>query len=656
MDVFDLQQATSPQLSPDGRRVVFVLTRRDLSTDTRIQSLQLQDAAGAWHSIADSEGCGFARWAIESRRLALICKRGDRTTLEIVDTASSRRTTLVDSREPVLDLAWSNRGDLLAFVKFVPDAVAAPPFDRLPGWASPYRAPITRLIFEADGQGELPRGTYQMFIARADGDNVKQITSGTWWTGGVGNGPNLVWAPDGSEVYLSATRRPDWDVSLRDRNIFAVRIADGDVRQVTAAPWSQTDPALSPNGRWLAYTAEEDRGLSVQTRHAYVVPVNGGTARLLAPGFDRSIDQLAWRSDGRALFVSFEDAGDRVLATMTLEGRVSILAHDLGGQEIEYPLSSSRFSVSRNDTIAFVRSTSSVPSEVMIREPRGQARAATHLNSSLESRIGGFESAESFQVKASVDGRPLDAWLIRARDANASAPKPLILDIHGGPFGQYGDRFSVRYQLFAAAGFNIVYGNPRGSTGYGEQFGNLIHNDWPGHDGDDLLDIVSAARQRDFVDSHNVFISGTSGGGTMSLWCVAHSDIFRAAVVVKPLVDWTSWVLTSDLGPELFRQWTAGSLPWTDREAYWRRSPLSLARQIKTPIMLISGDNDLRAPAGQAHEMYSALKLAGVETAWVRGPAVTHSSWAYRPSLFLEDVAYSREWFEQHLDSHGRVQ
>ncbi len=375
----------------------------------------------------------------------------------------------------------------------------------------------------------------------------------------------------------------------------------------------------------------------------------------IAADFDRSIDQFYWLPDSRGFTISYEDAGTRILAKLSMDGKVTELARDLGGETLELPFSFGSYAQSRSGTALFLRSSAVVPSEIAILKLGGKPQVLTHLNDALAERVGGFIDAEPFWVRASTDGKPIQAWIMRQR-ASPNARTPLILDIHGGPYAQYGKRFSLKYQLYLAAGYNVVYANPRGSTGYGEAFGNLAHGNWPGQDVNDLQDVVASAAGRDFVDPRQLFVTGTSGGATMTLWSVANSDRFSAAVASKPLVDWISWTLTSDFGPEVYSHWRAGVLPWEDVQAYWRRSALSLVPHIHTPVLLISGDDDLRAPAGQALEMFSALKLAGVETALVRGPQVSHNSVDYRPSMFLQEVAYTLGWFERHRAGYCRPQ
>lgn len=223
---------------------------------------------------------------------------------------------------------------------------------------------------------------------------------------------------------------------------------------------------------------------------------------------------------------------------------------------------------------------------------------------------------------------------------------PLLLEIHGGPFANYGPRFAAELQLFAAAGYVVLYVNPRGSTSYGEEFANLIHHNYPGQDYDDLMSGVDAVIAEGYVDPQQLYVTGGSGGGTLTAWIVGKTQRFRAAVVAKPVINWASFVLTADLSPVFARYWF-GEMPWENPEAYWRRSPLSLVGNVTTPTLLLTGEEDLRTPMSETEQYYQALKLSGVETAMVRVPGASHSI-ARRPSQLIAKVAAILGWFERY--------
>jgi dipeptidyl aminopeptidase/acylaminoacyl peptidase len=244
------------------------------------------------------------------------------------------------------------------------------------------------------------------------------------------------------------------------------------------------------------------------------------------------------------------------------------------------------------------------------------------FNGELARGIGGFVPAEAFWTSSSRDGARIQSWLQRPRGV---AQPPLILSIHGGPFACYGDRFSIKHQAFLAAGYAVLTVNPRGSIGYGEDFANLLHDAHPGPDWHDLMDALDAAVRMDGIDPDRLFVTGTSGGGALTLWSVTHTHRFRAAVSIKPVVNQASWMLTADIGAMLGATWFAGERPWQNPEKFRARSPLAFVADAKTPTLLIAGEEDHRTPSSEAQQMFTALRLCGVPTALMRMPEVRYA-------------------------------
>jgi dipeptidyl aminopeptidase/acylaminoacyl peptidase len=223
---------------------------------------------------------------------------------------------------------------------------------------------------------------------------------------------------------------------------------------------------------------------------------------------------------------------------------------------------------------------------------------------------------------------------------------PLLLEIHGGPFASYGPSFAAELQLYAAAGYVVLYLNPRGSTGYGQDFTDQIHHNYPDKDFDDLMSGVDEVISRGYIDRDRLFVTGGSGGGVLTAWIVGHTDRFRAAVVVKPVINWASFVLTADMTNYFSSYWFDG-FPWDHVEAYWKRSPLAYVGNVHTPTMLMTGEVDYRTPSTEAEQFYEALKLRKIDTALVRVPNASHDISA-RPSLLIDKVAYVLAWFRAH--------
>ena len=281
---------------------------------------------------------------------------------------------------------------------------------------------------------------------------------------------------------------------------------------------------------------------------------------------------------------------------VSLDGSVDTVAENLTASDFDRPYSGGQFSVARDGAIAFTRGTTQRPSDIWITHGR-DARQLTHLNAAL---LAGKTLGEVQKIAVTAfDKLPIDAWLVTPPDFNAARKCPLILEIHGGPFAAYGPTFSTDDQLYAAAGYVVLYVNPRGSTGYGEAFANKIDKSYPGHDYEDLMSAVDAAIAKGFVDPDNLFVTGGSGGGVLTAWIVGKTDRFRAAASQKPVIDWASFVLTSDMTPYFSRYWF-GKFPWQDPAGYWARSPLSLVGNVKTPTLLVVGSNDFRTPDSEA--------------------------------------------------------
>jgi acylaminoacyl-peptidase len=318
----------------------------------------------------------------------------------------------------------------------------------------------------------------------------------------------------------------------------------------------------------------------------------------------------------------------------------------VGGTTLGRPYASGAFSVGPGGVLAFTQTSATRPAELAVVTP---GMSQPHRLSSLNEGLLGDRAlapAEEIWYPSSHDGRKVQGWILKPPGFDPKKKYPLILEIHGGPFADYGERFAGELQLYAAAGYVVFYANPRGSTGYGEEFGNLIHHAYPGNDYDDLMSGVDAVIGRGYVDAGNLFVTGGSGGGVLTCWIVGKTGRFRAAVAGYPVINWYSFVLTADVSPFFTRYWFPG-MPWEQPEHYLKRSPLSLVGRVTTPTMLMTGEEDYRTPISEAEQFYKALKLRKVEAALVRVPGAGHNVSA-RPSHFIAKAAYVLKWFDTH--------
>ena len=646
MDVFDLESASDPQVSPDGSRVVYVRSFMDVMKDRRRSNLWIVGEDGTRHRplTSGSRTDASPRWSPQGDRIAWVSSSEGSPQVHVRYMDSGETAVISRLANPPGGLTWSPDGRYLAFFMHVPDR--AKPFVEPPArpegaeWAPPPKV-VDRLVYRADGEGYLRDGHSQLFVLPADGGTPRQLTDGPFDHGG-----RIAWAPDGAHVLVSANRHEDGEYDPRNTEIYEVGVANGAVRALTQRQGPDGSPDLSPDGRQVAYVGFDDAYQFYQVTRLYVMGRDGSGARCLTAGLDRDVESPVWASDGRGVYVQYDDAGSTKVALVSLDGRVSPLADGVGGASLDRPYSGGSFSVSSNGRITFAQASADRPADVAVRRPDEKtARRLTRLNEDLLGHRA-LGPVEELRWTSSKDRRTIQGWVVTPPGFDPKKKYPLVLEIHGGPVANYGPRFAVDVQLYAAAGYVVLYANPRGSDSYGAEFGNLIHHDYPGDDYFDLMSGVDAVVARGFVDERNLFVTGGSGGGVLTAWIVGRTDRFRAAVSAKPVINWYSFVLTADATNFFYRYWFPG-FPWDHESHYMKRSPLSLVGNVKTPTMVITGEADYRTPISESEQYYQALKLRRVETALVRVPGASHDI-AARPSQLIAKVAHVLAWFEKY--------
>jgi acylaminoacyl-peptidase len=471
----------------------------------------------------------------------------------------------------------------------------------------------------------------------AEGGTPRQITSGDY------NHSSPTWMPDGEHLIITSNRKDDWQYDEGDTELYRVAVDDGSMTQLTDRNGPDYGAVISPNGNRIAYLGYDDQLHGYHVTNAYVMNTDGSNKRVLTDDFDRSLGDLQWTDAG--LFVQYDDQGNGKIGTISLDGGIEKLADNLGGTSLGRPYGGGSYSVASNGQIAFTHSRPSHPADVAVTGNGQSAQRITRVNDDLfgHKTLG---EVEEIWYESSYDGRKIQGWVIKPPNFDPDKKYPLILEIHGGPFANYGDRFTAELQLMAAAGYVVLYTNPRGSSSYGKEFGNYIHHNYPSEDHDDLMSGVDAVIDKGYVHADSLYITGGSGGGVLSSWAIGKTDRFNAAVVAKPVINWYSFVLTSDGASTYYKYWFPG-FPWNNRDHYMDRSPISLVGNVTTPTMLLTGEQDYRTPMSETEQYYTALKLQKVESVLVRIPGSGHGL-ASRPSNLMSKVAHILEWFNQH--------
>ncbi|NCG32966.1 MAG: prolyl oligopeptidase family serine peptidase [Proteobacteria bacterium] len=646
LDVFEMEVAADPRISPDGSRVVYVRRGSDIMTDRSRTALWAIDSDGANHRALTDGNSAVAspRWAPDGNRLAYISSEGGSSQLFVRWMDTGQIAELTNVTESAGSITWSPDGNWIAMTMFVPEAT--PTFARMPPrpdgaeWNVP-PVVINKMRYRSDGRGYLEDGYTHIFVLPADGGTPRQVTSGSYNHGG-----SLSWSPDSRAIVFSANRDdPDFDV--RNSEVFEVSVETGELTQLTDRFGPDGSPIVSPDGSQIAYTGFDDRYQGYQVGHLYVMNRDGSGSRMVSD-LDRSFGGLNWAQDGRGLFFQYDDQGMTKVAHVSLDGTVTDLADEVGGVGLGRPYGGGSYTVANNGRFAFTVNSTQRPADVAIGQRGTEVHQITQLNEDLlgHKKLG---AVEEIWWDSSHDGRPVHGWIATPPDFDPSKKYPLMLEIHGGPFSNYGPRFAPEIQFYAAAGYVVLYTNPRGSTSYGEEFGNLIHHAYPGYDYDDMMSGVDAVIDRGYIDEENMMVTGGSGGGVLTAWIVGKTDRFQAAVVQKPVIDWISFSLTSDGYSSYYQYWLPGPV-WEEGmlEHYWERSPLSLVGNVTTPTMLITGEDDLRTPMGQSEEYYQALQIMKVPTQLVRVQNSYHGIASSAPSNLIAKVANVLEWFERY--------
>jgi dipeptidyl aminopeptidase/acylaminoacyl peptidase len=645
---WDMETAGDPQISPDGRQIIYTRGWRDKMNDRTRSSLWIMNADGSKNRFL-TDGSG-ARWSPDGTRIAFTRDgepRGTQIFVRWMDAegATSQITHLDKSPSSV---TWSPDGQSIGFSMLVPKRdswnIRLPQRPEGARWTETPRI-IESVNYRRDRIGFLEEGYTHLFTVPASGGTPRQITSGNFNHGGqagFGGGGSLAWTPDGKEILFTSNRTPGWDLAWRESDIYAVNVKDGTTRQLTKRSGPDGSPEISPDGKWVAYTGYDMTDDTWVDAKLYLMGIDGAGSRVLTLNLDRTPGSLTWAGDGSGIYFTTGDKGTRNVWFASVRGEVRQVTQ--GNHLLSLD------SVNASGLAAGVLSAAHKPGDVVtfsLGRP-GEIKQLTWVNDDV---LGDIKLGEVEEIwYTSLDNMKIQGWIIKPPEFDAKKKYPLMLSIHGGPHAMYDVGFNFGWQEHAANGYLVLYTNPRGSTGYGSAFGNAIKYAYPSKDYDDLMKGVDEVVAKGYVDTRNMFVYGCSGGGVLTSWIVGKTDRFAAASANCPVTNWVSFVGTTD-GATWYRNFA--KMPWDDITEHWNRSPLKYVGNVKTPTMLMTGVNDLRTPISQTEEFYEALRVRRIPTAMVRFNEEFHGTTS-RPSNFCRTQLYLRYWFEKFTTKDGQ--
>ncbi len=632
-----MESLGSPSISPDGKVILFTRTWVDKLKDSSASNLWITDFAGERPRQLTEGGWRDSGpvWSPDGKRIAFLSDRDGTTQLYVMWFDSREVAKLTNGERAPGGVVWSADGKRLAFTQFEEDKSPLLPI-RLPErpagavWA---KGPtiVGRLAWRQDGVGPTQPGTNQVYILDATlGGSPRRVTSPPLSFGSPS------WSLDGKKLYASATRPPDDDYVLGAGEVYAIDLETGSASPLTDRNGPDTGPEVSPDGKWIVYGGYDWKDYTSHLSSLYLMDPSGGKKRLLAGNLPNSPSGATWASDSSGVYFLLGKEGSTNLWFASLDGKLTEVTrgtHQLGG-----------FSLAKAGNAATILTTFVSPGRLAtfgIRKPN-EIRPILDVN---EDVLEGVAVSPAEEIWASApDGLRSQGWLVKPANFDPAKKYPLVLWIHGGPWSMYGVGWSWAFQNFAAEGYGVLFTNPRGSTGYGQEFVNGIQYSYPGKDFDDLMACVDAAIAKGWVDERNLFVCGGSGGGCLTAWIVGHTNRFAAACAMRPVIDWASFVGTTDGGRFWYSQFR--KFPWEDPLEYAVRSPLHYVGNVATPTMVMTGEADLRTPISQSEEFYRALNLLRKETLLIRMPDEFHG-WR-RPSHQLMQQLYLQAWFAKH--------
>jgi dipeptidyl aminopeptidase/acylaminoacyl peptidase len=646
-DLFRIRLVNDPQVAPDGRRIAYTVTELDEKDNRYRAAIWLLNLGGSGEPRRLTSGRhrdGQPRWSPDGQTIAFTSDRetGDdeigKGQLWTIRVAGGEPARLSGLKEGVEEFAWSPDGRAIVAVSKVLHGEKNDDTDV---------RHITTIRYRYDGEGYLDGKYRQLFVIDAASGEARQLTEGPY------EHTNPAWSPTGHEIAFASNRETDWEIS-HVRDIYTVRVGGSAIRRVTDGTGAWSHPSWSPDGTRIACYGTRELESDHALTEVFVVPSAGGSPESLTGGFDRSmrdqgISDLAsfplrpplWDTDGQSLSVVFSDQGSVHLARITAaDGELTQLTSGrrrAGGIALA---PGAGYVFAANDAVN--------PGELYAAGADGRnIRQLTHVNDDWLAEVEIVEP-EPFTVP-SADGTPIHGWIMKPVGFEEGKKYPLLLEIHGGPYGMYAESMMHEFQLLAARGYVVLYTNPRGSASYGDAFAGTLFRAWGKADFPDLMAAVDWAIAQGYVDENRLGVLGGSYGGYMTNWVITHTNRFKAAVTQRTVSNLYSSFGTDDImyahAPHTFGAW-----PWEDPDIYWELSPISYVDRIETPLLIEHQDEDYRCPLEQAEQLFTALKRQGKTVELVRYPEESHGmSRTGKPKHRVDRLRRMTEWMDRYV-------
>ncbi len=645
MDVFDLEYASYPQVSHDGKQVVYMRRSFNVMRDAARSALWMVDLASGRHEplFADFGSYGWPTWSHSGAQIAYVTASGRRHQIRVLHLESGRTALLADLASAPQWLAFSPDDRQIAFTQSIPQKVDSPLYKapkkpKGAKWSAAAKV-VDTVRYQFDGRGIVAPSFSHVFVLPSDGGTPRQLTHGNYQHVGP-----LAWRSGNDALLFSANREEGWELETFEGDLYEVTLSSLALQQVTIQSGREYAPKIARDGNRILYLSESSERATYRHARLMLLDEKKNETRALGEHLDVSIHAAVWSNRDRSVSILYDRQAKRHLAELSLKGQLSVLSEDVGGTSLGRPYLSGGFDY-RSGTYGLTLANKNRPADLGVIRDR-ELTQLTYLNEDLlaTKTLG---DVQAVRYPSSFDGTMIHGFYLTPPDFDPGQKYPLILELHGGPHLAYGDFFSAEMQLMASEGYVVFYDNYRGSASYGEDFALLLQGKYASReDFQDHMSGIDHLIELGFVDENNLFICGGSAGGIATAYAIGLTDRFNAAVAAKPVINWISKTLTADSYVFQTHHQFSG-LPWEKFDEYWQRSPLSLMGSVVTPTMLLTGEKDRRTPISETEQFYQALKLKGVDSVMVRLPGSAHGI-AGRPSRLLSKVGHTLAWFERY--------
>ena len=630
-DYFEIDAVANPVISPDGAWVAYTVRETSLEdneSETRLWMVS-SDGAEVLAMTGVGSSAGSPAWSPDGRYLSFLAARNEgETQVWALNLRGGEAQQLTEIDQGVEDYAWSpDAGRLVLSIRDPEEEEEEGEEDEEQPWV------IDRLQFKRDYAGYLDRRRTHLYVfdlAGTDKSQARQLTTGDY------DDSQPAWSPDGRLIAFVSNRTEEPDAnSNSDIWVVPADSSDAEPRKISTNPGADSAPAWSPNGEFITHTSvTEPELIWYATTHLAISPASGGSSRVLTSRLDRNVGSPRFGSDGETLYFILEDSAERHLASIDSSGE-NFQRH------IEGNISLRDYSMNDAGEIATLIGSATQPPEVFF----GSGASLRQLTTTNRAFLDGVQLAEVENVTyASADGTEIEGFLYKPPGFDPERRYPTLLRIHGGPVSQYDFNFNFDAQLFAANGYLVVMTNPRGSSGYGQDFSHQLWAAWGVKDFEDVLAGVDYAIARGHADPERLGVGGWSYGGILTNYVITKSDRFAAAITGASEV-----LYRSNYGHDHYqRQWEAElGLPWETPEAWERISPFNDVANITTPTLVMGGEHDWNVPILNSEQLYQALKRLGRETQLVVYPGEFHG--ISKPSFILDRYERYLAWYDRYL-------